>query len=160
TADAAWAERVLAELRSQASHAAHSARVAVALAGSQSALVLVDSLDRAVAFANAFAPEHLEVQVREPDALLSQLTNAGVIFVGGYSPVALGDYMAGSNHVLPTGGQARYRSGLSASTFLKPQQVVRYERAGLAPLQSKIEHFADVEGLPAHGAAITVRFEE
>lgn len=160
TRDAAWAERVLEELRVQAGSTTHAERVATALTGPQSALVLVDSDDQAVAFANAFAPEHLEVQVRNPERLLPALTNAGVVFVGGYSPVALGDYMAGSNHVLPTGGQARYRSGLSASTFLKPQQVVRYERHGLAPLQHKIEQFAAAEGLPAHGAAITVRFEE
>lgn len=160
TSDEAWAEQVLAELSAQAATTAHLERVRSALGGSQSALVLVDSTEQATAFANAFAPEHLEVQLAEPEAVLAGLVNAGVIFVGSYSPVALGDYMAGSNHVLPTGGQARYRSGLSASTFLKPQQLVRYEREGLAPLQQKIETFADAEGLPAHGTAITVRFEE
>ena len=159
TSDEAWAERVLAELAEQAATTEHAQRVATSLRGSQSALVLVDDLNQAVAFANAFAPEHLELQLAEPAEALAGLRNAGVIFVGGYAPVALGDYMAGSNHVLPTGGQARYRSGLSASTFLKPQQIVRYEREGLAPIASKIERFAEAEGLPAHGAAITVRFE-
>lgn len=160
TTDPAVAEAVVAELTAQARATTHSERVAVSLAGEQSRVVLVDSLEQAAAFANAFAPEHLEIQVANSDEVLAQIDNAGVIFVGSYAPVALGDYMAGSNHVLPTGGQARYRSGLSASTFLRPQQVVRYERAGLEPLAQKIEQFAAAEGLPAHGAAITVRFEE
>lgn len=160
TTDAAWAETVLSELRLLAERTAHAERVRVALSGPQSALVLVDSLEQAVAFANAYAPEHLEVIVAEPEPLLDGITNAGVIFVGPYAPVAVGDYMAGSNHVLPTGGQARYRSGLSAATFLKPQQLVRYEREGLAPLADHVERFAAAEGLPAHGAAVQIRFEE
>lgn len=160
TPDAEWATQVLTELEQQASVTLHHERVAKSLRGSQSALVLVDDLSQAAAFANAFAPEHLELQVSEPEPVLAQLENAGVMFIGPYSPVALGDYMAGSNHVLPTGGQARYRAGLSAATFLKPQQLVRYERAGLTPLAGKIERFAQAEGLPAHGASISVRFEE
>lgn len=160
TTDADFGAAVLAELQAQAAATEHAERVAVALGGSQSRLVLVDSLEQAADFVNAFAPEHLEIQLADPDAVLARIENAGVIFVGAYSPVPLGDYMAGSNHVLPTGGQARYRSGLSASTFLRPQQVVRYERAGLEPLARKIEQFAAAEGLPAHGAAISVRFEE
>lgn len=160
TSDEAWAQQVLVELERQAHATEHRERVRTALGGSQSAVVLVDSAEQAVQFANAFAPEHLEVQLRNPEPVVSSLTNAGVLFVGGYSPVALGDYMAGSNHVLPTGGQARYRAGLSAATFLKPQQVIRYERAGLEPIAARIEQFAAVEGLPAHGAAISVRFEE
>lgn len=160
TSDEAWAQQVLVELERQAHATEHRERVLAALGGSQSAVVLVDSAEQAVQFANAFAPEHLEVQLRNPEPVVSSLTNAGVLFVGGYSPVALGDYMAGSNHVLPTGGQARYRAGLSAATFLKPQQVIRYERAGLEPIAARIEQFAAVEGLPAHGAAISVRFEE
>lgn len=160
TSDEAWAQQVLIELERQAHATEHRERVLAALGGSQSAVVLVDSAEQAVQFANAFAPEHLEVQLRNPEPVVSSLTNAGVLFVGGYSPVALGDYMAGSNHVLPTGGQARYRAGLSAATFLKPQQVIRYERAGLEPIAARIEQFAAVEGLPAHGAAISVRFEE
>lgn len=160
TSDEAWAQQVLVELERQAHATEHRERVLAALGGSQSAVVLVDSAEQAVQFANAFAPEHLEVQLRNPEPVVSSLTNAGVLFVGGFSPVALGDYMAGSNHVLPTGGQARYRAGLSAATFLKPQQVIRYERAGLEPIAARIEQFAAVEGLPAHGAAISVRFEE
>ncbi|HLP22914.1 MAG TPA: histidinol dehydrogenase [Microbacteriaceae bacterium] len=160
TTDPSWAELVTAELERQVAETTHVDRVVAALNGPQSKLVLVDSLDQAVAFANAYAPEHLEVVVADPEPLLARLGNAGVVFVGPHAPVALGDYMAGSNHVLPTGGQARYRAGLSAATFLKAQQLVRYDREGLEPLRERIETFAAAEGLPAHGAAVTIRFEE
>lgn len=160
TSDEAWGESVRAELAAQAAATPHSERASMALGGSQSALVLVDDLQQAIDFANAFAPEHLEVQLTDPEPVLAKLSNAGVIFVGGSSPVALGDYLAGSNHVLPTGGQARYRSGLSAATFLKSQQVVRYEAEGLAVVASMIECFAAAEGLPAHAAAISIRHED
>src|SRR6218665_110095 len=136
----------------------HRERVTAALSGAQSAIVLVDDLAQAAAFANAFGPEHLEIQVSEPDATLARIDNAGAIFVGEWSPVSLGDYAAGSNHVLPTGGQARYAAGLSAATFLRSQQVVRYDQAALREVASVIHTLAAEEDLPAHAAAISARF--
>ena len=121
--------------------------------------MLVDDLEQAAEFANAFGPEHLEIQVRDVDAVLARIENAGAIFVGPYSPVSLGDYAAGSNHVLPTGGQARYAAGLSAATFLRPQQVVRYDEAALREVAPVIAALSDEEDLPAHGDAVTARFE-
>src|SRR6218665_2583289 len=136
----------------------HRERVTAALSGAQSAIVLVDDLAQAAAFANAFGPEHLEIQVSEPDATLARIDNAGAIFVGEWSPVSLGDYAAGSNHVLPTGGQARYAAGLSAATFLRSQQVVRYDQTALREVASVIHTLASEEDLPAHAAAISARF--
>ncbi|PDQ34603.1 MAG: histidinol dehydrogenase [Candidatus Lumbricidophila eiseniae] len=136
----------------------HRERVTAALSGAQSAIVLVDDLAQAAAFANAFGPEHLEIQVSEPDATLARIDNAGAIFVGEWSPVSLGDYAAGSNHVLPTGGQARYAAGLSAATFLRSQQVVRYDQTALREVASVIHTLAAEEDLPAHAAAISARF--
>ncbi len=138
----------------------HRERVEAALRGSQSALVIVDDLSRAVDFSNAYAPEHLEVQVRDPQSLLPNLVNAGAIFVGEYSPVSLGDYSAGSNHVLPTGGHAAFSSGLGAYTFLRAQQVVEYGRAALSEVAVSLVALATSEDLPAHGSAVTIRFEE
>ncbi|MDR5700757.1 histidinol dehydrogenase [Agromyces aerolatus] len=136
----------------------HAARVRQAIEGQQSAVVLVDDLDRAADFANAFGPEHLEIQVADADAVLARIENAGAIFVGPHSPVSLGDYAAGSNHVLPTGGTARYVSGLSAATFLRPQQVVRYDEAALREVAPVIAALSAEEDLPAHGEAVTARF--
>lgn len=159
TDDADFADAVNRCVTLRAAQASHRDRVEASLSGRQSAIVLVSSLSDAAAFSNAYAPEHLELQVSNPEAVLSLIRNAGVIFIGPYAPVPLGDYMAGSNHVLPTGGQARYRSALSASTFLRPQQVVRYDRSALEQLAPLITRFAQQEGLPAHGAAVTTRFE-
>jgi histidinol dehydrogenase len=97
--------------------------------------------------------------VRDPEATLARIENAGAIFVGAYSPVSLGDYAAGSNHVLPTGGQARYAAGLSAATFLRPQQVVRYDESALREVAPAIAALSAEEDLPAHGEAITARFD-
>jgi histidinol dehydrogenase len=154
----ALAEAVLAQLGSVAASTKHAARVAIALDGPQSAVVLVDSIELAAAFSNAYGPEHLEVQVADPDAVLTLLTNAGAIFVGAYSPVSLGDYLAGSNHVLPTGGQSRFSSGLGAYTFLRPQQVIRYSSSALREVADRIVALAEAENLPAHGEAVTARF--
>ena len=125
----------------------------------QSAIVLVDDLEQAADFANAFGPEHLEIQVRDADAVLARIENAGAIFLGPYSPVSLGDYAAGSNHVLPTGGQARSAAGLSAATFLRPQQIVRYDEAALREVAPVIAALSTEEDLPAHGEAVTARFD-
>ncbi|TFD30111.1 histidinol dehydrogenase [Cryobacterium sp. TMT1-62] len=136
----------------------HSIRVTASLNGRQSGIVLVDDLDAAAAFSNAFGPEHLEIQTSDPDAVLALIENAGAIFLGPHSPVSLGDYVAGSNHVLPTGGQARFSSGLGAYTFLRPQQVVTYSREALREVADHIAALSTAEALPAHGDAVTARF--
>jgi histidinol dehydrogenase len=136
---------------------AHRDRVATALDGPQSAIVLVDDLAAAAAFSNVYGPEHLELQVEDDDALLALIDSAGAIFVGPHAPVSLGDYLAGSNHVLPTGGGARFASGLGAFTFLRPQQIVRYTADALAEVADHIVALATAEALPAHGEAVTAR---
>lgn len=154
----ALAERVSVRLADRVASTKHSARVRRAIEGVQSAVVLVDDLEQAADFSNAFGPEHLEIQVRDADAVLARIENAGAIFVGPYSPVSLGDYAAGSNHVLPTGGQARSSAGLSAATFLRPQQVVRYDEAALREVAPVIATLSAEEDLPAHGEAVAARF--
>lgn len=156
TTSAALADAVIARIAERAARTLHADRVAQALAGPQSAIVLVDDLAAATAFSNVYAPEHLELHLA--DARPSDFVNAGAVFVGGHSPVSLGDYLAGSNHVLPTGGQARYASGLSASTFLRPQQVIAYDRGALEGVRHAIVALAEAEALPAHGEAVTARF--
>jgi histidinol dehydrogenase len=98
--------------------------------------------------------------VSDPDALLAAIDGAGAIFVGEDAPVSLGDYLAGSNHVLPTGGQARFASGLGVHTFLRPQQVIRYDREALSAVSGHIAALADAEDLPAHGEAVLARFRD
>ena len=120
--------------------------------------MLVDDLDAAAAFSNVYGPEHLEIQTAEPGPVLGLIENAGAIFLGDSSPVSLGDYLAGSNHVLPTGGQARFSAGLGAYTFLRPQQVIRYDREALRAVEADIVALATAEDLPAHAAAVTARF--
>jgi histidinol dehydrogenase len=136
----------------------HSDRVRTALDGPQSAIVLVPDLDAAAAFSNAYAPEHLEIQTADPDAVLGLIVNAGAVFVGRDAPVSLGDYLAGSNHVLPTGGQARSSAALGTATFLRSQQVIRYDREGLAGVRAHVRALADAEELPGHGDAVDARF--
>jgi histidinol dehydrogenase len=155
-----FAELVLSRLEQLAASTPHSARVGEALRGRQSAVVLVDDLTAAAAFSNSYGPEHLEIQTEQPGAVLDLIDSAGAIFLGPDSPVSLGDYLAGSNHVLPTGGQARFAPGLGAYTFLRPQQVIRYDHAALAEVEQRIVDLAAAEDLPAHGAAITARFAE
>lgn len=158
TDDGALAERVAAEIAGLAASTTHSERVSAALAGPQSAIVLVDDRAMAVAFSNAYAPEHLELHLEDAQQAASAFTSAGAIFVGDQTPVSLGDYMAGSNHVLPTGGQARYAPGLGAYTFLRPQQVISYDHAALAAVREGVVALANTEVLPAHGEAIEARF--
>jgi histidinol dehydrogenase len=112
----------------------------------------------AAAFSNAYGPEHLEIQTAQPGAVLDIIENAGAIFLGDHSPVSLGDYIAGSNHVLPTGGQSLFSSGLGAYTFLRPQQVIRYDRAALGAVEDRLVALANAEDLPAHGDAVRARF--
>lgn len=150
------ADAVRAALEPRVEATRHSARVRAAFDGPQSAIVLVDDIAQATAFSNAYAPEHLELHLADPRP--EDYVNAGAVFVGPYTPVSLGDYLAGSNHVLPTGGQARYGAGLSAATFLRPQQVIEYDRDALAAVHEAIVTLADAEALPAHGEAVTARF--
>ena len=150
--------KVQAELITLVPKTKHAERVATALAGQQSALVLVDDIQQGVSVANAYATEHLELMCSDNRAVLEQITNAGAIFLGSYSPVSLGDYMAGSNHVLPTGSTARFSSGLGVNTFLRPQQIINYGESGLREIADRIDAFAKAEGLPGHGDAVTARF--
>ena len=158
TDSAELAEAVRAELATIAASTRHSARVREALAGQQSAIVLVTGLQAAAAFSNAYGPEHLAIQVEQPGAVLDLITNAGAIFLGAFSPVSLGDYLAGSNHVLPTGGQSRFSSGLGAYTFVRPQQVINYTAEGLKAVENDVLALSEAEDLPAHGGAVTARF--
>jgi histidinol dehydrogenase len=153
------AEAVRAELEMLVPATPHAARVREALDGRQSAIVLVADMPSAAVFSNAYGPEHLEIQTEEPGLVLDLIESAGAIFLGPNSPVSVGDYLAGSNHVLPTGGQARFAPGLGAYTFLRPQQVVNYSREALQEIESRIVALSSAEDLPAHGAAVTARFE-
>jgi histidinol dehydrogenase len=151
-------ERVQTAVDRQLTNTQNSARASVSLDGEQSALVLVDSLDAAIEVANHYATEHLELQTSDNEAVLKQISNAGAVFVGDYSPVSLGDYLAGSNHVLPTGEQAKFGPGLGVHTFLRPQQIVRYGKSGLEKVTEALDLLSQTEGLPAHGQAARVRF--
>lgn len=157
--DEALAEHVSIEVARLAASTKHSERVDAALTGPQSAIVLVDDRAMAVAFSNAYAPEHLELHLADAEDAASAFTSAGAIFVGDQTPVSLGDYMAGSNHVLPTGGQARYAPGLGSYTFLRPQQVISYDHAALAAVRAGVVALANTEVLPAHGEAVEARFQ-
>ena len=136
---------------------ANSARVLSALNGQQSAIVVVDSLELALDLASEYSTEHLEIHTADDQKSLEKISNAGAIFLGKSSPVSLGDYMAGSNHVLPTGQQAKFGSGLSVFSFLRAQQVIDYNEAALAEVANQVDLFARTEGLPAHGEAILAR---
>ena len=151
---------VTLELEKQIPEAKHSQRILEALGGQQSALVLVDDMAAAVAISNQYATEHLELLVANPTSLLSSITNAGAVFLGEYSPVSVGDYLAGSNHVLPTGGSAKFSSGLGVHTFLRVQQVIDYSTEGLRDVSESLPLFAEAEDLPAHGTAVSKRFED
>ncbi|MCU1528146.1 MAG: histidinol dehydrogenase [Frondihabitans sp.] len=158
TDDTAFAERVTIELARLAPRTLSSARVQTALDGQQSAIVLVDDLAVAAAFSNAYGPEHLEIQTADNQRVLALIESAGAIFVGPHTPVSLGDYLAGSNHILPTGGQARFSSGLGAFTFLRPQQIVTYGADSLEAVAERLVALSNAELLPAHGEAVTARF--
>jgi histidinol dehydrogenase len=153
------ADDVEAELEKQVHATRHSERIRTALSSQQSAVVLVDDLDQGVAVVDAYAAEHLEIQTEDAAAWAAKVRNAGAIFVGPFAPVSLGDYCAGSNHVLPTAGCACHSSGLSVRTFLKSVHVVDYGRDALAEVADHVVSLADAEDLPAHGAAVRVRFE-
>ena len=156
TTDPGLADRADAELATQVATARHRERIEAALAG-QSACVLVDDADAALAVADAWAPEHLEIQAERAAELAGRVRNAGAVFVGPYSPVSLGDYLAGSNHVLPTGGTARHSAGLSVLTFLRGIHVVEYDAAALAAVAPHIDALGGAEDLAAHVRAVRAR---
>jgi histidinol dehydrogenase len=147
------------ELAAQLQSTVHRERVTAALSGRQSAIILVDDLDAAVKVVNAYAAEHLEIQTADAPQVARRIRSAGAIFVGPYSPVSLGDYCAGSNHVLPTAGCARHSSGLSVQTFLRGIHVVDYTEAALKDVSGHVITLANAEDLPAHGEAVRRRFE-
>ena len=153
------ANAVINELTDIVAATASSTRVRAALEGQQSAVVLVDDIAAGISFANFYATEHLELHTQDNEAVLSKITNAGAIFMGEYSPVSLGDYLAGSSHVLPTGQQAKFGSGLGVHSFLRPQQVIDYDKQGLQAVAQLVADFSSAEGLPAHGEAVTARFD-
>jgi histidinol dehydrogenase len=156
----ALAGKVEVELDKQVGRTRHAERVRVALGGSQSAIVLVDDLDQGVAVADAYAAEHLEIHTRDAAAVAARIRNAGAIFVGPFAPTALGDYCAGSNHVLPTGGCACHSSGLSVRAFLKSVHVVDYTREALAAVADHVVNLAEAEDLPGHGDSVRARFDD
>ncbi len=152
------ADDVERELDKQVFATRHTDRIRTALSGEQSGIVLVDDLDQGLDVVNAYAAEHLELQTVDAVERAGRVHNAGAIFVGPYAPVSLGDYCAGSNHVLPTAGCACHSSGLSVRTFLKSVHVVDYSRDALAEVADHVVTLADAEDLPGHGAAVRARF--
>lgn len=145
-------ERLVPEAR-------HEERIRTSLGGQQSAFVLVRDLDQAIDVANAYAAEHLEVHTVDAESVGARIVNAGAVFLGSHTPVSLGDYAAGSNHVLPTAGCACHSSGLSVRAFTKNMQVVHYTEAALRDIGPKVVTLAEAENLPSHGAAVSIRLE-
>jgi histidinol dehydrogenase len=152
------ADEVEVELDKQVFATKHTERIRTALGGAQSAIVLVDDLEQGLAVVDAYAAEHLEIQTVDAASYAARVRNAGAIFVGPHAPVSLGDYCAGSNHVLPTGGCACHSSGLSVRAFTKSVHVVDYSREALAEVADHVVTLAEAEDLPGHGAAVRVRF--
>jgi histidinol dehydrogenase len=160
TPSVALADATDRELANQLETTVHRERVTAALSGKQSAMVLVDDLDGGIRTVNAYAAEHLEIQTVDAREVARRIRSAGAIFVGPYAPVSLGDYCAGSNHVLPTAGCARHSSGLSVQTFLRGIHVVDYDEAALKDVSGYVITLAEAENLPAHGEAVRRRFEK
>jgi histidinol dehydrogenase len=158
TPSVALVDAVDVELSRQVAATKHTARVTEALSGRQSGAVLVDDLAAGLRVVDAYAAEHLEIQTVDARVWAERVRNAGAIFVGAYSPVSLGDYCAGSNHVLPTGGCARHSSGLSVQSFLRGIHIIDYDEAALRDVAGHVITLANVEDLPAHGEAVAVRF--
>ncbi|MEI5673784.1 MULTISPECIES: histidinol dehydrogenase [Nocardioides] len=153
------ADEVLVELDKQVFATRHTERIRTALTGPQSAVVLVDDLEQGLAVVDAYAAEHLEIQTADAAAWAARVRNAGAIFVGPHAPVSLGDYCAGSNHVLPTAGCACHSSGLSVRAFTRSMHVVDYSSQALAEVADHVVTLAEAEDLPGHGQAVRVRFE-
>jgi histidinol dehydrogenase len=160
TDSAELADAVERELEPQVAATKHvEDRIVPALKGEQSAIVLVDDIDAGLRVVDAYGAEHLEIQTADAAAVADRVRNAGAIFIGPWAPVSLGDYAAGSNHVLPTGGCACHSSGLSVQSFLRGIHVVDYTRDALAEVAHHVVTLAEAEDLPAHGAAVKARFD-
>ncbi len=153
------ADEVEVELDKQVAATKHVERIRTALGGEQSGIVLVDDVEQGLDVVNAYAAEHLEIHTADAAAVAARVRNAGAIFVGAFAPVSLGDYCAGSNHVLPTAGCACHSSGLSVRSFLRAVHVVDYDREALAEVADHVVTLAHAEDLPGHGAAVSVRFD-
>ncbi|OZM76289.1 histidinol dehydrogenase [Pseudonocardia sp. MH-G8] len=158
TTSAELADAVDRELAVRVAATKHSERVRTALSGPQSGTVLVDDVAAGLTVVDAYAAEHLEIQTRDAREVGFRVRNAGAIFIGPHAPVSLGDYCAGSNHVLPTGGCARHSGGLSVQTFLRGVHVVEYTEDALREVADQVVTLAGAEDLPAHGEAVTARF--
>ena len=153
------ADAVKLELGVRVSKTKHEERIRTALSGVQSAIVLVDSIAQGLDVVNAYAAEHLEIQTKNSKADAQKIRNAGAVFIGRFTPVSLGDYSAGSNHVLPTGGCACHSSGLSVQTFLKGVSFIEYNESAFTEIAANVITLANSEDLPAHGEAMSARFE-
>jgi histidinol dehydrogenase len=152
-------DEVQKQLVTRVARTKHSERITEALTGIQSACVLVDSTEHAIDVANAYAAEHLEIQTKNSEKDAQKIRNAGAVFIGRFSPVSLGDYSAGSNHVLPTGGCACHSSGLSVQTFLRGLHFIEYNEGAFTQILPTVITLANSEDLPAHGEAMSVRLE-
>jgi histidinol dehydrogenase len=150
---------VEAELKVRVAATKHADRIKAALSGIQSAIALVDDMAQGLDVVNAYAAEHLEIQTRNSRSDAAKIRNAGAVFIGRFSPVSLGDYSAGSNHVLPTGGCACHSSGLSVQTFLRGLHFIEYDQKAFTDIVDTVVVLANSEDLPAHGEAMTVRLE-
>jgi histidinol dehydrogenase len=159
TTDASMLGAVEAALEDEVARTRHRERVEIALAG-QGTVALVDDIDQAVMVAEAFAAEHLEIHTRDARAVAERIRYAGTTFIGRTTPVSLGDYAAGPNHTLPTSGTARFRGGLTTSSFLVPVNFVEYDDEALAELASSVRVLAEAEHLPAHWRAVEIRLED
>lgn len=159
TSSSELAAAVKEELKIRVAATKHKDRITTALSGIQSAIVLVDSITQGLEVVNAYAAEHLEIQTKNSASDAEQIRNAGAVFIGRFTPVSLGDYSAGSNHVLPTGGCACHSSGLSVQTFLRGLHFVSYAQEPFIALVPTVVTLANSEDLPAHGEAMTARLE-
>jgi histidinol dehydrogenase len=153
------AKAVEDELKRQVPLTKHAERIASALSGIQSAIALVDDIDQGLDVVNAYAAEHLEIQTKNAHQDSQRVRNAGAVFIGAFTPVSLGDYSAGSNHVLPTGGCACHSSGLSVATFLRGLHFIEYDEKAFRDIAPTVITLAEAEDLPAHGQAMTARLE-
>ncbi len=152
------AEEVKRRLEIRIDKTKHSERIATALSGVQSAIVIVKDIEQGLHVLNGYAGEHVQIHTRDAESVAKHVRNGGAIFIGSFAPVSLGDYSAGSNHVLPTGGCACHSSGLSVQTFLKGLHFVNYSKAALEQVAETVITLANSEDLPAHGEAIAARF--
>jgi histidinol dehydrogenase len=154
------ADAVQIELNRQVPLTKHAERIGTALSGIQSAIALVDDIAQGLDVVNAYAAEHLEIQTRDARTVSANIRNAGAVFIGAFTPVSLGDYSAGSNHVLPTGGCACHSSGLSVATFLRGLHFIEYDEKAFRDIAPTVITLAEAEDLPAHGQAMSARLDQ